>query len=114
MARNQSLKDPFSIKIRLRHPSRSPESISKALSLKPELAWAVGDRRGKSRARWKMTFFSAYLQKGKYASEYADALENVVQFLEKNAAFWPDFTGENGEAELILNHQINGPWKQGD
>jgi len=105
-------KDHFSIKIALRHPSCSPESISKALSLKPELSHAVGVKLLKSPAKW--TFFYACLQKGDYASRYERALTKVVLFLEKNAAFWTDFMDGDGEVELILNHTINPQEEEGD
>jgi len=105
-------KDPFSIKISLRHPSYGPESISETLSLKPELSHAVGERVVKSPANW--AFFYACLQKGDYVSELEGALANVVAFLEKNAAFWTDFIGGNGEVELILNHTIDPQEEDGD
>jgi hypothetical protein len=82
-------KDPFSIKIALRHPSRRPEDISKALSLKPEFSHAIGEKFLKTPAKW--TFFYACLQNGNHAFEYKRALAKVVLFLEKNAAFWTEF-----------------------
>jgi hypothetical protein len=105
-------KDPFRIRIFLRHPSWRPEDISKALSLEPELSHAVGEKFLKSPAKW--TFFYACLQKGNYVSEYERALTKVVLFLEKNAAFWTDFMEGNGEVELILNHEIAPQWEDGD
>ncbi len=99
--------DPFSIDIVLRHPSRAPKSISKALSLKPKGSWAA-----KVPAKW--TYFSACLQKGDYVSEYERALTKVVLFLERNAAFWTDFVGGNGEVDLILNHTINPQKEKGE
>jgi len=45
-------KDPFNIKIVLRHPSYKPTDISKALSLKPEFSYAVGQKFLKSSAKW--------------------------------------------------------------
>jgi len=105
-------KDRFSITIALRHPSRRPEDISKALSLKPEWSHAVGEKFLKSPAKW--TFFYACLQRGNYASEYERALTKVVVFLEKNSAFWTEFMAGNGEVELILNHEIHPQWKERD
>ena len=107
-----STKGPFSIKIALRHPSYSPESISKALSLKPELSHAVGHKVVKVPAKW--TFFFACLHKGDDVSDLEGALANVALFLEKNAAFWTDFIGGNGEVELILNHTIYPQEEEGD
>ncbi len=104
-------KDPFSIDIVLRHPSCTPQSISKALSLKPKGSWAVGQRVIKVPAKW--TFFYSCLQKGDYVSKLEGALTNVVSFLEKNSAFWTDFIGGKGEVELILNHTIS-PQEEGD
>jgi hypothetical protein len=97
-------KHPFSIDIVLRHPSRSPESISEALSLKPKGAYSVGQNLGTLPAKW--TFFHACLQEACDPSGYESALAKVGQFLEKNAAFWADFVGGNGEVELILNRTI--------
>lgn len=105
-------KDPFSIKIALRHPSYKPTDIAKALSLKPEYSYAVGQKFLKSSAKW--TRFCACLQKGNYVSEYGRALTKVVLFLEKNSAFWTEFMGGNGEVELILNHEISPQWEEGD
>jgi hypothetical protein len=104
-------KDPFSIDIVLRHLACSPESISKALSLKPSFSHAVGDKSGGSRARWA-TFYSR-LQKGDSVSEFEVALTSVASFLERNEAFWTDFVGGGGEVELTLNHTID-PGEEGD
>ena len=95
-------KEPFSIDIVLRHPSYEQESISEALSIKPQGCWGEGQRLGKLRANW--TFFYACLQKGDYAADFEGALAKVVLFLEKNATFWTDFMSGQGEVELILSH----------
>src|SRR5271155_4739889 len=100
----RTTKDPFSIKIALRHPAYSPKKISEALSLKPEGSWAVGQKIVKAPAKW--TYFDACLQKGTHVSKFEGALKNTVSFLEKNSAFWGDFIGGDGEVELILNHTI--------
>jgi hypothetical protein len=105
-------KDPFSIDLVLRHPSRSPESISEALSIRPQGAHAVGQKRGQLRAKW--TFFYARLQQGDYVSELEGALTKVVGFLEKNATFWTDFMNGQGEVELILNHTLLEHAEPGD
>jgi hypothetical protein len=108
-------KDPFSIDISLRHHDRSysSASISKALSLRPLAAYAVGDKRlGKVRSRW--SFFYARLQKGDYASEFEGALTKVELFLKKKRAFWADFAGRGGNVKLILNHTIHPVWEEGD
>jgi hypothetical protein len=105
-------KNPFSIDIVLRHPSRSPESISEALSLKPKGAYSVGQNLGTLPAKW--TFFHACLQEARDPSGYESALAKVGQFLEKNAAFWADFMGGNGEVELLLNHTIEPQEEEGD
>ena len=106
-------KDHFSIKIALRHPSYSAESISESLSLKPELSHAVG-LQGPSTLRAKWNFFSACLQEGDDVSDLEAALANVALFLEKNAAFWTEFTAGNGDVELILNHTIYPQEEEGD
>jgi hypothetical protein len=105
-------KNPFTIDIVLRHPSRSTESISEALSLKPKGAYNVGQNLGTLPAKW--TFFHACLQEARDPSSYESALAKVSQFLEKNAAFWADFMGGNGEVELILNHTIEPQEEEGD
>jgi hypothetical protein len=105
-------KNRSSIDIVLRHPSRSPESISEALSLKPKGAYAVGQNLGTLPAKW--TFFHASLQEDVVSSDYEGAFTNVTLFLEKNAAFWTDFIGGNGEVELILNHTIEPQEEEGD
>jgi hypothetical protein len=105
-------KDFFSIDIVLHHPSCGPESISEALSIKPQGAHAMGQRLGKLRA--KRTFFYACLQKSEYVSELEGALAKAVRFLEKHAAFWTDFIGGRGEVELILNHTIYPKEEEGD
>jgi hypothetical protein len=105
-------KDPFTIEIVLSHPSYMPGDISKALSLKPEYSYVVGQKFLRSSAKW--TRFCACLQKGNYVSEYGRALTKVISFLEKNSAFWADFMEGNGEVELILNHEIQAQWDEGD
>jgi hypothetical protein len=57
--------------------------------------------------------FYACLQKGDHVSDFETALHKVAFFIEKNAAFWADFTGGDGEVELILNHTIT-PDQEGD
>jgi hypothetical protein len=105
-------KDPFSIEIRLLHPSYSPKSISKALSIKPKWSHAVGELFLESPRKWSI--FYASLQEGDYASGYERALTKVVSFLKKNEAFWTEFMGGDGEVELILNHTINPQEAKGD
>ena len=105
-------KNPFSIDIVLRHPSRSPESISEALSLKPKGFYAAGQSLGTLRAKW--TFFHGCLQEGVASSDFEAALTNVSLFLEKNVAFWTDFMAGKGEVELILNHSIHPQEGGGD
>ncbi len=105
-------KGSFSIDIVLRHPTHSPESISKTLSLKPQASWPVGENLGKARAKW--SFFYGRLLDGTESSDYERALRSISRFLRKNTAFWADFTGGNGEVELILNHKVNPQEKEGD
>jgi hypothetical protein len=106
-------RDSFSIDIVLRHSSYSPESISAALSLKPRASWPVGEDLGrKVRAKWSL--FYARLLEGSAPSDYEHALKNVRRFLRKNAAFWADFAGGNGEVELILNCTVNPQKEEGD
>jgi hypothetical protein len=105
-------KDSFRIDIVLRHPSHSPESISAALSLKPEASWPVGESLGKFRAKW--SFFYGRLLEGSVPTDYERALKTVSRFLRKNAAFFADFTDGNGEAELILNHAVSQQDEKGD
>jgi len=104
-------KDSFSIDMVLRHPSHSPESISKALSLEPKASWPAGTNLGRVRAKW--SFFYARLLEGPLP-EYERALKTVRRFLRKNAAFWIDFADGNGEVELIFNHTVSRQQKNGD
>ena len=96
--------DPFTIDIILRHPTYSPERISKALSIKPHGAPAVGQKHGGPTTR--SSFFCATLQRGETPSEYEGALTSVAQFIENHADFWSDFVAGSGEMELVLNHTI--------
>jgi len=106
-------KDSFSIDIIVRHPSHDPETISAALSLKPRASWPVGEDLGrKVRAKW--SFFYAQLLEGTTPSDYERALKSVRRFLRKNAAFWADFSGGNGQVELILNLKVHPQKKEGD
>jgi hypothetical protein len=105
-------KDSFSIDVALRHPSHSPETISKALSLKPRASWSAGQSVGTLPAKW--TFFHARLREGNGSSDYENALGEVIAFLERNATFWADFMDGNGEVELILNYKISQQAGEGD
>jgi hypothetical protein len=105
-------KDSFSIAIALRHPSYSPESISKFLSIPPFASHTSGYAFVGSRKRW--THFYATLQKGNSPTAYENALSDVVLFLEKHSTFWPDFMSGQGEVELILNHTLLGEAEHGD
>jgi hypothetical protein len=107
-----TFKNPFTIDIVLRHPSRSPESISEALSLEPKSAYSAGQNLGTLPAKW--TFFHGCLQKAHDSSDYKSALAKVGQFIEKNAAFWTDFMGGNGEVEVILNYTVEPQEEKGD
>jgi hypothetical protein len=106
------LPDHFSMDIVLRHPSYTPEAISKAPSIKPRSSWTAGQNLGARHAKW--TYFHACLQEGNRSSNYENALAKVVAFLEKNATFWTDFMNGQGEVELILNHTLLEHAKQGD
>jgi hypothetical protein len=97
-------KGSFTIDILLRHYSYSPEHISRTLSIKPQGSRAAGDKLAGLRAKWTSVY--ARLQEGNGPSDYEKALRGVVTFLQRNDAFWTDFTGEKGEVELILNHTI--------
>ena len=105
-------KDSFRIDIVLRHATHTPESISAALSLKPEASWPAGESLGKFRAKW--SFFYGRLLEGSVPSDYERALKTVSRFLRKNAFFLADFAGRNGEAELILNHAVSQQDEKGD
>jgi hypothetical protein len=105
-------KHAFSIDIVLRHPSCTPESISEALSIKPQGSYPIGQEIGKLRA--KRSFFFARLQEGEYASEFNRYLSKVVSFLEKKSAFWTEFIGGGGEVEVILNCPTWSHCKNGD
>jgi hypothetical protein len=107
-----TLKDSFNIDIVLRHPSYSPEDISKALSIEPQSSWAAGQSLGTLRAQG--TFFHACLRRGDRSSDYEAALAGVVLFLDRNAAFLTDFISGHGEVELILNHTVSPQEEEGD
>jgi hypothetical protein len=65
----------------------------------------VGEDLGRVRAKW--SFFYARLLDSVASSDHDRALKHVCRFLRKNAAFWADFAGGNGEMELVLNHTVN-------
>jgi hypothetical protein len=54
------------------------------------------------------------LQEGDSVADYAKALRLIVKFVDKNAAFWSDFTASRGEVELVLNHTIHQQDEEGD
>jgi hypothetical protein len=105
-------KDGFKIHIVLRHAACSPESISLALAINPKAAWRAGDLRCGTPARW--TYVTADLEAGNIESEFEVALTRVVSFLEKNAAYWPDFMASGGAVDLVLNHTISTMDEAGD
>ena len=96
--------DPFSIDINFGHPTWDPLRVSSALSLEPNWSWKQGDRFGsviKSSSGWY-----GQLAKGSGAAEYETALEQVVSFLAKHAAFLAEFKEGGGEIEIVLNHAV--------
>jgi hypothetical protein len=105
-------KDPFSIDISLRHPYYKAERIIRALSIKPQGAYSVGDARGSRKA--KRTHVYARLQHGDYASQFGRALFKISSFIKKNETFWADFKSGDGVVELILNHAISPAWEEDD
>jgi len=105
-------KDGFEIRIVLRHPVRTPESISQAFAITPKSAWRAGDLRdGVPRAS---TYVTADLEAGNIESEFDAALTKVVFFLEKNAVLWPEFMTSGGDVELVLDHMISPMQEAGD
>lgn len=107
-----SSRDSFSIDISLRHPNRDPLSIARALSIKPQgFQPAIEDL---DTAQEKWTFFYGRLEIGDPTISYADALQNTVNFVRQHAAFWRQFTLENGEVKIILNHTIHLQDANGD
>jgi len=104
--------DSFTIDIALRHPSCTPEHISKALSVKPRASHNAGSKIESLPKGW--TNFYATLQRGDSASDYENALSRAILFIEKNGSFWRDFIGGQGEVELILNHTLLEEPAQGD
>ena len=111
-AGSMTSKDSFSIDIVLRHPSYSPERISEALSIKPQGFRTAGNEFEGLRAKWTSVY--ARLREGSTSSAHETALADVVLFLEKNAAFWTDFTSGNGEVELVLNYSYMEKAEHGD
>jgi hypothetical protein len=99
--------DSFSIGLLVRHPSRSPLRISRALSLK-----RAGDKFRVPRDG--RMYFRAVLQKGNSVSEFERALIRVVKFLRKNESFWKDMMDEKGKVELVLNYAISPQAEEGD
>jgi len=104
--------DSFSIDLLVRHPSRSPLRISRALSLKRSMAHDAGNKFRVPRDG--RTYFRATLQNGNSVSEFERALTKVVKFLRKNESFWKDMMDEKGNVELVLNHAIPPQEEKGD
>ena len=76
-------------------------------------AGSQSHRHSKQALHQGWTHFYATLQKGDSPDDYENALSEAVHFIEKNAAFWRDFTGGQGEVELILNHMLLNEPTQG-
>jgi len=104
--------DSFSIHIALRHPSFTPEHISKALSITPRWSENPGQHNKGLPKGW--THFYAALQEGNTPDDYENALSKAVLFLEKNNAFWRDLIGGQGEVELVVNHTLPEEPARGD
>jgi len=98
------LRDSFSIKLVLRHPSRNAMSIAKALS--PQISH--------SKLRARRTYFQAVLQSGNSPATFRLALPRIVRFLRKNQKFWRDFIAEKGSGELVFNFAIFPQIENGD
>ena len=105
-------KDLYSIDLVLRHPSLSPESISRALSLELKGLWTAADAFNKPHP--KRMLISVTLQAGDDPAEFENALTNVSQFLHSHTAYWADFRSSGGEIDLILNHTISAAKVVGD
>jgi hypothetical protein len=106
-------KDPFRIRISIRHPSYTPTHICKELHIKPELSHAAGDD-FIGRKKWKWSAACAPLQEGKYASQLESSLKRAASFLRKHSDFLKDLTEGEGDVELILDLTISDGWEEGD
>lgn len=100
------VRDSFSIDLILRHPSRSARSITKLLSVKPQIA--------DINRRTRRTYFRAVLQNGNSPAKFQLALSKVVRFLRKNEKFWKKFLAERGSGEMVFNHSIFPQTESGD
>jgi hypothetical protein len=100
------LRDSFSIVLNVRHPSRNPASIAKALGVKP---WVVH-----SKLRARLTYFQTVLQSGNSPAKFRLALPKLVKFLRNNKKFWRDLTADKGSGELVFNYAISPQTVDGD
>lgn len=99
----------FRCSLTLRHPSCDPAEITRALGLKPFgqiRAGDVVDGRTMRRTLWMAEF-----RRGKTNDEYAVALEDFLNFLDRKQEFLLKMRGEEGEIELGLSEEVG--WQQG-
>jgi hypothetical protein len=105
-------KDYFRISLRLRHPARDPESISRALNKIPTASRKSAVLPNELSAI--PSLWVARLGEGYSPEEYNIALENTILFLEQNSIFVDEFIATHGTAEIVLNHETLWPEHTGD
>jgi hypothetical protein len=94
-------KDPFKIKLSLRHPSLDPGEISAALDLKPIFSWKAGSRAGK--IVHKSSVWHGLLADGAGSKEYEDALKKVILHLESHQKWLKNYFRDEGEFDVIFD-----------
>ena len=95
----------FSFDISLRHPSEAPEVITKALSLKPNYAWASESKIGahlRNGTAWNGTIV---LSSGAVNAD--DAFRLVTDFFKRNGQYCKGFIDTSGEIDLVLKGRID-------
>ena len=104
------------IRLLIVHPSLAPESITKALGMKPSRAWKCGDPRttpdGNSipgkwpDSRWNHSFNDLD------GLQIHESVEGALRQIATNERFWSELNGTGGTGELILS--LTGEAYQGD
>jgi hypothetical protein len=98
----------YSFSLRLRHPSREPQTATNVLGLTPSRIWRAGDARTTPQGDplegvYKDSYWTATVAEGRSQEiDLPTAIGNVVERLWPNRQFLIDFVDSGGIAEFFI------------
>jgi hypothetical protein len=96
--------DKFRIDLRLNHPTCDPTQITAELKIQPFASLKVGEKIGPIVRR--STMWMAHFREGVGDEQFAQALEDVIAFLDKHGSYIDEFNRQNGKFVIRLSNAV--------